>query len=42
MIIRSDVCNFSDDNTICSCDKNLENTFVNLKIDLKSVVLVPS
>ena len=35
MIIRSDVCNFADDNTLYSCDKKLENIFVNLKIDLK-------
>ena len=30
----SDVCNFADENTLYSCDKNLENVFVNLKIDL--------
>ena len=38
MIIRSDVCNFADDNTLDSCDKKLENIFVNLKIDLKNVL----
>ena len=38
MIIRSDVCNFADDNTLYSCDKKLENIFVNLKIDLKNVL----
>ena len=30
----SDVCNFADENTLYSCDKKLENVFVNLKIDL--------
>ena len=38
MIIRSDVCNFADDNTLYSCGKKLENIFVNLKIDLKNVL----
>ena len=38
MIIRSDVCSFADDNTLYSCDKKLENIFVNLKIDLKNVL----
>ena len=38
MIIRSDVCNFANDNTLCSCGKKLENIFVNLKIDLKNVL----
>ena len=38
MIIRSDVCNFADDKTLYSCDKKLENIFVNLKIDLKNVL----
>ena len=38
MIIRSDVCNFADDNTLYSWDKKLENIFVNLKIDLKNVL----
>ena len=33
----SDVCNFADENTLYSCDKKLENVFVNLKIDLKNV-----
>ena len=36
MIIRSDVCNFANDNTLCSCGKKSENIFVNLKIDLKN------
>ena len=38
MITRSDVCNFADDNTLYSCDKKIENIFVNLKIDLKNVL----
>ena len=38
MIIRSDVCNFADDNTLYSCDKKLENIFVHLKINLKNVL----
>ena len=37
MIIRSDVCNFADDNTLHSCDK-MKNIFVNLKLDLKNVL----
>ena len=38
MIIRSDVCNFTDDNTLYSSDKKIENIFINLKIDLKNVL----
>ena len=38
MVIRSEVCNFADDNTLYSCDKKLENIFVHLKIDLKNVL----
>ena len=34
----SDVCNFADENTLYSCDKKLENVFVNLKIDLINVL----
>ena len=29
---------FADDNTLYSCDKKLENIFVNLKIDLRNVL----
>ena len=29
---------FADDSTLYSCDKKLENIFVNLKIDLKNVL----
>ena len=29
---------FADDNTLYSCDKELENIFVNLKIDLRNVL----
>ena len=36
MIIRSDICNFANDSTLCSCGKKSENIFVNLKIDLKN------
>ena len=38
MIIRSDVWNFADNNTLYSCDKKIENIFFNLKIDLKNVL----
>ena len=38
MIIRSDICNFADDNTLYSSGKILENIFVNLKNDLKNVL----
>ena len=38
MIIRSDVCNFADGNTLYSCDKKIENIFFNPKIDLKNVL----
>ena len=38
MIIRSDDCNFTDDNTLYSSDKKIDNIFINLKIDLKNVL----
>ena len=38
IIIKSNVFNFADDNTFYSCDRKLENIFVNLKIDLKNVL----
>ena len=38
MIIRSDVWNFTDDNTLYRCHEKLENIFVDLKIDLKNVL----
>ena len=38
MIIRSDICNFADDNTLYGRDKKLENIFVNLKIKLKNAL----
>ena len=38
IIIKSNVFNFADDNTLYSCDRKLENIFVNLKIDLKNVL----
>ena len=37
-ITKSEVCNFADDNTLYSCNKNLENVFSNFKWDLKSVL----
>ena len=37
-IIRSDVWNFADNNTLYSCDKKIENIILNLKIDLKNVL----
>ena len=38
MIIRSDVWNCTDDNTLYRCHEKLENIFVDLKIDLKNVL----
>ena len=37
-IIKSDVYNFADDNTLYSCNKNLEQVFSNLKYDLRNVL----
>ena len=37
-IAKSEVCNFADDNTLYSCNKNLENGFSNFKLGLKSVL----
>ena len=37
-ITKSEVCNFADDNTLYSCNKNLEHVFSNLKYDLKNVL----
>ena len=37
-ITNSEVCNFADDNTLYSCDKNLEHVFPNFKYDLRSVL----
>ena len=38
MIIRSCICNITDDNTLYICHKNLDNVFVNLKLILKNVL----
>ena len=37
-ITKSEVCNFADDNTLYSCNKNLEHAFSNLKYDLRNVL----
>ena len=37
-ITKSEVCNFSDDNTLYSCNKNLKHVFSNLKYDLRNVL----
>ena len=37
-IAKSEVCNFADDNTLYSCNKNLGNGFSNFKLGLKSVL----
>ena len=37
-ITKSKVCNFGDDNTLYSCNKNLEHAFSNLKYDLRNVL----
>ena len=37
-ITKSEVCNFADDNTLCSCNKHLEHAFSNLKYDPRNVL----
>ena len=37
-ITKSEVCNFTNDNTLYSCNKNLEHVFSNLKCDLRNVL----
>ena len=37
-ITKSEICNFADDNTLYSCNKNLEHVFSNLKYDLRNVL----
>ena len=37
-ITKSEVCNLADDNTLYSCNKNLEHVFSNLKYDLRNVL----
>ena len=35
---KSEVCNFANDNTLYSCNKNLEHIFSRLKFDLRNVL----
>ena len=35
---KPEACNFADDNTLCSCSKNLKHVFSNLKYDLRNVL----
>ena len=35
-ITKSEVCNFADDNTLYSCNKNLEHVFSNLIMTLET------
>ena len=37
-ITKTEVCHLTDDNTLYSCNKNLENVFSNFKWDLNSVL----
>ena len=37
-VIKSEVCNFADDNTLYRFDKKLDTTFSNLKYDLENVL----
>ena len=37
-VIKSEICNFADDNTLYSFDKKLDTIFSNLKYDLESVL----
>ena len=37
-ITKSEVCNFADDNTLYSCNKNLEHVFSDLKYDPRNVL----
>ena len=37
-ITKSEVCNFADDNTLYSCNKNLKHVFSHLKYDLRNVL----
>ena len=32
---KTDICNFADDNTICSCTKSVNDVIENLQSDLK-------
>ena len=37
-VTKSEVCNFADDKTLYSCNKNLKRVFSNLKYDLRNVL----
>ena len=37
-VVKSEVCNFADGNTLYSFDKKLDTAFSNLKCDLKNVL----
>ena len=37
-ITKTEVCHLTDDNTLYSCNKNLENVFSDFKWDLKGVL----
>ena len=37
-VVKSEVSNFADDNTLYSCDKKLETIFSDLKYDLENVL----
>ena len=38
LLTNSEVCNFADDNTLYSSNKNLKHVFSNLKYDLRNVL----
>ena len=37
-VTKSEACNLADDNTLYSCNKNLDYVFSNLKYDLRNVL----
>ena len=37
-IKKSEVCNFADDNTQYSCNKNIEHVFLNVKYDIRNML----
>ena len=37
-VVKSEVCNFADDNTLYSFDKKLDTIFLNIKCDPKNVL----
>ena len=38
-VLKCDICNFADDNTIHSCNKLLRKIFANLGFDLRNVLM---